>query len=126
MTPCTACDASGHIDLLALLPTLELRENQFHGSELDSPDYVFHSGVFETLTQKELLDALDLDGVYAKELKRAAIVPRGGAIQVTSTPFSFNIYLVGPGEYVLVAGSGAAEYDGGAVYSQRKARKREG
>jgi hypothetical protein len=62
-----------------------------------TPQIMYFTRVsLKTLTQEELLDALDLDGVYAKELKRASIVPRGGAIQVTATPFSFNIYLVGP------------------------------
>ena len=127
VSPCPTCDARGSIDLLALLPTLEVRENKFPEIERDSPDYVFHAGAFETLSREELLDALELDGVYSKELKRATIsTPRVGAIQLSATPFSFNIFLVEPEEYVLVAGSGASEYDGGAVYRQRKAEKRNG
>ena len=123
VSPCTTCDARGSIDLLALLPALEIRENKF--PESDSPEYVFHRGAFETLTQQELLEALETDGVYSKELKRAAIgTSRMGVIQLSATPFHFNIYHVGPKEYVLVAGSGVSEYDGGAVYRQRKAEKR--
>ena len=120
VTACATCDARGSIDIVALLPTLEVRENKFPESERDSPDYVFHAGAFETLSREELLEALEIDGVYSKELKRATIgTPQAGAIQLAATPFSFNIYLVGPEEYVLVAGSGASEYDGGAVYRQR-------
>jgi hypothetical protein len=127
VTLCTTCDGRGSIDLLALLPTLEVRENKFPESGRESPEYVFHAGMFETLTQEELLEALEIDGVYSKELKRATMgTPRMGAIQLSATPFSFNIYLVGPEEYVLVAGSGASEYDGGAAYRKRKAEKRDG
>ena len=76
-----------------------------------SPEYVFHRDAFEALTQQELLEALEIDGVYSKELKRATIgTSRAGVVQLSATPFHLNIYHVGPEAYVLVAGSLSASF----------------